>query len=72
MGKRLKIVTIRLESFDQLQERGHCVPRDEGQHIMYGSFNVGKEYLVRHSASTKTLRVKCTQDCPTNLKLIWP
>lgn len=65
--------TISERAFNELKSNGHCVPRvynpsDPTDAIT--PFAVGKEYEVKYKGGDEVLRVRCTQDCPINIKLI--
>jgi hypothetical protein len=55
------------ESFEVLKSVGHDVPRDNARYII--PFRVSSEYIVKNSKG-ETLKVRCTQDCPTHLRVI--
>lgn len=53
--------------FDELLHRNNTVPRDKKTGDVL-SFVVGKEYTI--TDGLRKARVKCTQNCPTNLLLL--
>jgi len=57
------------QTFEELKQFGSTVPRDKNRYID-NSFKVGKEYEVVKEGTTETLKVRCTQDCPTHIKII--
>jgi hypothetical protein len=57
------------QTFEELKQFDSTVPRDKNRHIVT-SFKVGKEYEVRKYGTKETLKVRCTQDCPTHIKII--
>lgn len=65
----MKVLTE--QTFEELKQFGHGVPRDKNRYIVT-SFKVSKEYTVRKKGTNEVLRVRCTQDCPTHLKVIEP
>lgn len=55
--------------FNELKDRQNTVPRNEktGELI---PFKVGKEYTIQAEETKETIKVRCTQDCPYNLRVI--
>jgi len=60
----MKTIKITDENFLNLKEFGHVVPKD------YSKFKVSKEYLVCGLDETDLLKVRCTQNCPVNIKIV--
>lgn len=71
MANRFPAKALAEQYFNQLKSNGHTVPRNEKTGEVLTSFGVGKEYKV-HAAGKpeETLIVRCTQDCPTHLKVM--
>lgn len=55
--------------FEELVSLGHTVPRyeDSGEQI---PFQVGKEYTIGNDKDQRTIKVRCTQNCPFHIKVI--
>lgn len=67
----MKIISER--AFNELKSNGHCVPRvhDPKDHTdRITNFGVGKEYKVKFKGGTEILTVRCTQNCPINIKVV--
>lgn len=67
----MKLISER--AFNELKTNGHCVPRvydpaDRNDSITH--FAVSKEYKVSFKGSKEVLNVRCTQNCPINIKVI--
>lgn len=56
--------------FKELQTRGATVPRYLTSGEVMNGFKVGKEYNVFNSTTKETIKVRCTQNCPTHLIVI--
>ena len=54
------------QKFDEIKSSGFGVPRDNSGNVVV--FSVGREYTI--SKGSESLRVSCSQDCPTCLKVI--
>ena len=67
----MKIISER--AFNELKTNGHCVPRvynPKDQNDSITPFVVGKEYEVKYKGGKEIVKVRCTQNCPINIKLI--
>lgn len=60
---------IDIEYFNQIKNSGHTVPRDKKTGNVL-SFAVGKHFEITNNENDEVLKVVCTQDCPTSLKLL--
>lgn len=67
--KNIGIKELTEQTFEELKQFGSTVPRNKNRYIIT-SFKVSHEYTVRKYGTTETLKVRCTQDCPTHLKVI--
>lgn len=67
----MKKVKVSIQTFEEIKQYGHGVPRTEDRHIQE-NFSVGKEYLIHVDGSNEQLHVRCTRNCPTHLRVIEP
>lgn len=58
------------QTFLEIKSTGHGVPRDKARYIQE-NFSVGKDYIIYcKELPDEKLNVRCTQDCPTHLKVV--
>lgn len=70
-NQKLTTKLIPFRYFNELKNRGNTVPRNEKTGDLI-PFKVGAEYFICFEKNGQPLRVKCTQNCPYNLRLISP
>lgn len=65
----MKKIQVSQQTFEEILSSGHGVPRTATRYVQTG-FSVGKEYEIFPPEKDKSLKVICTQDWPTHLKVI--